>query len=112
MKPLLWLLLATTALWVGCGKKNSGGDNLATAPVDYIATVAQAGHDAEKKIDVTSINRAIQEFQVQEGRYPKDLQELVPNYIAKIPEGPVGTKIVYDPNTGTVKIEQQPATSP
>jgi hypothetical protein len=47
-------------------------------------------------------------FNVQEGRYPKDLNELVEKkYMRVLPEPPYGMKIVYDPNTGTVKVVRQ-----
>jgi hypothetical protein len=47
-------------------------------------------------------------FNVQEGRYPKDLNELAEKkYIPKIPEVPHGMKIDYDAATGSVKIVKQ-----
>ncbi len=47
-------------------------------------------------------------FYVQEGRYPKDLQELVPGYIPKIPDAPYGYKMTYDAASGTVKVAKEP----
>jgi hypothetical protein len=38
---------------------------------------------------------------------PKDLNELVPNYVGKLPATPYGTKLDYDPNTGLVKVVPQ-----
>ena len=121
------LLLATGLLLAGCGGSNSSKPakttnstaastnaavnyntgNPITAPVDYLGAVAQAQKYAVKTIDVSYINEAIQLFNAQEGRLPKNLNELVPNYIGKMPKAPYGTKIVYDPNTGTVKVVQQ-----
>jgi len=46
-------------------------------------------------------------FNVQEGRLPKTLDELVPNYLGKLPPTPLGTKLVYDATAGTVKVVQQ-----
>jgi hypothetical protein len=46
-------------------------------------------------------------FNASEGRYPKDLQELIPNYLGKMPAVPIGYKIVYDTNTYTVKVVKQ-----
>jgi hypothetical protein len=46
-------------------------------------------------------------FNTQEGRLPKDLNELVPNYVGKIPDAPYGSKIVYDADSGTVKVVKQ-----
>jgi hypothetical protein len=42
-----------------------------------------------------------------EGHLPKTLNELVPNYVGKLPETPYGTKLDYDPATGTVKVVKQ-----
>jgi hypothetical protein len=86
---------------------NYNTGNPITAPVDYLGAVAQAQKYAVKTIDVSYIDQAIQLFNAQEGRLPKNLNELVPNYIGKMPKAPYGTKIVYDPNTGTVKVVQQ-----
>ena len=63
---------------------------------------------AVKTIDTTSLDQAIQLFSVQNGRNPKDLNELVEQkFIPKIPETPFGTKLVYDASAGTVKIVNQ-----
>ena len=44
---------------------------------------------------------------VQEGRYPKTLEELTPNYVAKIPEAPLGYQIDYNATKGEVKVVKQ-----
>jgi hypothetical protein len=47
-------------------------------------------------------------FNVDEGRYPKSLQELVDKkYIGQIPPAPYGKKLDYDPATGVVKVVAQ-----
>ena len=119
MKPLLLPLLAAVALLSGCGddkstkpatpakEPNYNTGNPLTAPVDYLGAAVQAQKHAEKVIDVSYINQAIQLFNASEGRLPKTLDELVPNYIAKIPEAPFGSKIVYDAAAGTVKVVKQ-----
>ena len=86
---------------------NYNTGNPLTAPVDYLGAVMQAQKYAEKQIDLASVNQAIQAFNAGEGRFPKDLQEMIPNYLAKIPEAPYGYKIVYDANAGTVQVVKQ-----
>ena len=123
MRTSLLLLIAVAMIIAGCKKNNPAGQSapatnstatatnsgsLATAPMDYLNTMVQVQKAANKTIDVSYINQAIQLFNVQEGRYPKTLQELVPNYVAKIPDAPIGSKIVYDATNGTVKVVQQP----
>ena len=111
-----FISIAAAVLLAGCGGKSDSSAPQSTNTVStatngfggYVKSLGEAQKTADKTIDVTSINKAIQLFNVQEGRYPKDLQELVPTYIAKIPDSPYGSKIVYDQNSGTVKVVQQP----
>ena len=54
-------------------------------------------------------------FNASEGHYPKDLQEMIPNFLGKIPDVPFGYQLIYDTNTWTakvVKLETQPTNSP
>ena len=121
MKALLLVLVAMATVLTGCGKNNSGQSapstnsavrstnrgSLVTAPVDYLGAAVQAQKNMTKTIDVSYLNQAIQQFNVQEGRYPRTLQELVPNYVAKIPTPPYGYKTDYDAERGTVKVVPQ-----
>jgi hypothetical protein len=110
-----FISIAAAALLAGCGGKSGSGaqgtNSVSTATNGfgcYMKSLGEAQKTADKTIDVSYINQALQLFNVQEGRYPKTLQELVPNYVAKIPDAPLGSKIVYDPASGTVKVVQQP----
>ncbi len=121
MKLLPLVLIASAALLTGCSDKNSGkpvasgtnsaagstNSSLVNAPLNYLTTAVQAQKDMTKTIDVSYLNQAIQLFNTQEGHYPKDLQELVPNYVAQLPVPPYGSKLDYDANSGTVKVVQQ-----
>jgi hypothetical protein len=122
MKTFGFLLFSLTAglLLAGCGSSDSSKSaqttnatpnyntgNPLTAPVDYLGAVGQAKQYSVKQIDLAYLNHAIQEFNAAEGHYPKDIKELMPNYIGKVPEAPYGSKIVYDPDTGTVKVVKQ-----
>ena len=83
-------------------------DSLATAPVNYLAASAKAGQSMEKKIDSVAINNAIQLFGVQEGRFPKDLDELVTKkYIGKLPVPPFGSKLQYDAKEGKASVVKE-----
>ncbi len=78
------------------------------APADYLGAMGKAQQSAVKTVDTTSLNKAIQLFNVDQGRNPKDLDELVQKkYIPKLPEAPNGMKLVYDANAGTVKVQKQ-----
>ena len=114
------LILVTSALFLaGCGDKpaapatpatntsTSSGSPL-TAPVDYLAAVGKGQQNAIKTVDIASLTQAIQLFNVDHGRNPKDLNELVQEkFIREIPAAPYGMKIVYDPNSGKVTVVKQ-----
>jgi hypothetical protein len=112
----VFVFFAAAVLLVGCSGKSDStapqGTNAVSTATNgfggYVKSLGEAQKTANKTIDVTSINKALELFNVQEGHYPKILQELVPNYMPKIPDAPVGSKIVYDPASGTVKVVQQP----
>ncbi len=113
MKSQLLAVMALAGLLAGCGDSSKPGtaantvSNAVTAPVGYLGAVVQAKKYSEKQIDLAYVNQAIQLFQASEGRLPKDLQELVPNYLGKVPEAPLGYKIVYDAAKGSVSVVKQ-----
>lgn len=110
------LVLAAAFLLAGCGDNKSStsssatndSSNPLTAPVDYLGAVGKAQQNAVKTVDVASINQAIQMFQVEHGRYPSDLNELVKEkFLPQIPAAPYGMKIVYDATSGQVRVVKQ-----
>jgi hypothetical protein len=113
----LFCMMGVAALLAGCGEKSnsasgtnstSSSGNLATAPADYLNAAVKAEHSAVKTVDTTSLNQAIQLFNVDKGRYPKDLNELVQErYIPKVPDVPFGNKLVYDEKAGRVSVVKQ-----
>jgi len=106
------LIMMAGLLFCGCGKRdsassstNTSSGNPITAPVDYLGAAAKAKRAAEKTVDTVGINQAVQLFQVQEGRLPKNLNELVTKkYVGSIPPPPAGMKYDYNPQTGQLKI--------
>jgi len=110
MKTPLFIAGMVTAafLLTGCG-----GDSSSTAPAQNNSTannaspVVQPEIYAQKKTDLASLNQAVQQYNAQEGHYPKTLQDLAPDYISKIPGAPAGYKFNYDASSGTVTLVQQ-----
>jgi hypothetical protein len=105
------------ALWLaGCGDHTdspikvatnsaSAGGNPVNAGGDYLGTLVKGQQTAVKVVDTAALTQAAQLFNAQEGRYPKDLNELVTSkMIGSIPDAPAGMKLDYDPTTGTVKV--------
>ncbi len=112
--PLILCLAAFLAL-VGCGESSdqptqttngaTGGSSPLSAPADYVGALGKAQQTAAKTADTASLNKAIQMFNVENGRYPKDLNELVEKkMIPAIPPAPRGMKLDYDAAAGKVKV--------
>lgn len=117
MKALQTLALAAL-LVTGCAKKdaataehlrtNNSSGNPLSAPVDYLGAVNQGRKKALKTIDHTALHSAIQLFNAQEERLPRDLNELVAKgYISTVPTPPAGSRFQYNPQTGDLKIVPQ-----
>jgi hypothetical protein len=74
----------------------------------YLGTLVKGQQTAVKGIDTAALNQEVQLFNVQEGRLPKDLNELVTKqYIPKLPEVPFGMKLNYDAALGKVTVVPQ-----
>src|SRR2546422_7715450 len=115
MKTRFYLAIAASLFLIGCGEKSnqttqttnapSNGSSPLTAPLDYLNAAAKAQRSAVKTVDTTSLTKAIELFNVEHGRNPKDLNELVEQkYIPRIPAVPSGTKLLYDANSGEVNV--------
>jgi hypothetical protein len=107
-------MVAAALALSGCGKEPSSPPAAApaaapsAAPGGYLGAMARGQQLAVKTIDVTSLNEEIQLFNVQEGRNPKDLNELVAqHYLGALPYPPAGMKLVYDAAKGKVTVTSQ-----
>jgi hypothetical protein len=118
MKTPFYLSITASLLLVGCGGESdksaattnttSSGSTPLSAPADYVGALGKAKQTAEKTADLATLNQAIQMFNVEKGRNPKDLNELVDEkYIPKMPPAPYGMKLDYDAASGKVKVVQQ-----
>jgi hypothetical protein len=102
----------------GCGDSSKKAtqaynavSNVVDAPLNYIGAVGQAQKYSEKQIDLAYVNEAIQQFNAGEGHYPTNLQEMIPNYLGKMPQAPFGYKISYDPTSGTISVVKEATTN-
>ena len=119
MKTHLLLIAAFALILTGCKKteettpakptnQNFSSGNPLTAPVDYLGAVSQAKKVAVKTIDLAYLNNAIQLFNANEDHYPRDLNELVAkHYVQTLPNLPAGTRLMYNPNNGEVRMVRQ-----
>ncbi|MBU6410649.1 MAG: hypothetical protein KGR98_09695 [Verrucomicrobia bacterium] len=129
MKNLLFLSIVAAAVLAGCSGKNSGstnpstnaapaapaaqnnapphynlGNNPAMAVPNYVAGIVKVEKYSEKTIDVSYLNQDIQLYNAQEGHNPATLEDLVPNYVGKLPQVPQGYKLSYDADKGVVTV--------
>jgi len=114
-KPGYLILIAGLLCLAGCSRKEEGletkatnaaasSGNPLTAPVDYLGAVSKAQKMSVKAIDTAYITQAISLFNASEGRYPKDLNELVEEkYLPKL-DPPYGMKFQYNPTTGQIRV--------
>ena len=111
--PICLSLLAALTL-TACGDKQgaSGGTTNSIANPkpqnalgDYGSALANGQNRAVKTVDLSSLNQAVAMFNVDQGRFPKTLDELVQKqYMTKLPAPPRGMKIVYDAAAGKVSV--------
>ena len=72
------------------------------------AKVAKAKKTADATLDSAALTQQVQLFYGQEGRYPKDLNELVTEkYLKSLPTPPHGTKLEYNAANGQVKVVKE-----
>jgi hypothetical protein len=118
MKIPICLSLAASMLLIGCGESSNkpaqptngaaSSGNPLSAPADYVGALGKAQQTAVKTVDTTTLNQAIQMFNVEQGRNPKDLNELVEKkFIPRVPDAPRGMKLEYDATAGKVKVVKQ-----
>ena len=87
------------------------GENPVAAPLDYIAAVGKAQKASISRLDQAKLIDAIQKFEASESRPPKDLSELVPNFLPALPPAPKGMKLEYKAADGSfmfVPVEAAP----
>jgi len=94
MKALysLVLVLLTAIFLSGCGKPAKPGGLVQDS--------------SQPAVTLPVLKQAVQDFNTKEGHFPKTLDELVPKYVAKIPDAPGGYRYVYDSTTGDLKLSR------
>ena len=113
MKCVAFFSLLALVLITGCDMSDSSAQSNRPMTNDgafgqYVGGLAQAKQNAGKTVDVASLREEIRLFQVDKGRYPASLDELVQeNYLKKIPDAPYRMKIDYNPETGDVNVVSQ-----
>lgn len=107
-KFMIFIIFFASFLFPGCHKKKEESNKLTplNAPEKYGETMGKAMKRSKVLTEVLPLKQTIDAFYIQEGRYPKSLQELVDRgYIKELPKLPEGKKFVYDSKTGIVDIK-------
>lgn len=126
MKGIALTAAVALVIFAGCEKKKpdappaptataatnesagTSSGNPLTAPAEYISAAGRAQVAADRTLDLASLKQAITMFQATEGRYPKDLNELVSSgTLRQMPTPPRGMQIQYDAASGNVRIIKQ-----
>ncbi|MCX8083124.1 MAG: hypothetical protein N3D17_07035 [bacterium] len=93
---------------ISCNRKKKVEEELTpfNALEKYGGVMGTAMKKSKAMDDVLYLKNKINTFQIQEGRYPSSLNELVEkHYIERIPEPPKGMSFRYDPSTGNINVQ-------
>ena len=96
-----------TVSLIGCKPKAADAEKepYQGPPEQYIRGALGAGENAKGTLGTMAIQKGIDMFQLQNGRFPASLQELQKEgFLAQMPEAPVGKKFSYDAATGKVSV--------
>lgn len=112
MKTRYLVTVAGAMILAFAGTGCTGGSSNSNAPTTNTTSnssspVVQPEIYAQRKSDVAAVNQAVQQYHASEGHYPASLQELTPNYIARLPQAPAGYQYNYDANSGAVNLVKQ-----
>jgi hypothetical protein len=131
MKTTIFVVLTTGLLMVGCGDKENAASTPLNAsevsadtnsqslgvtastnesviaespqadPTNQLSSPVRSGRRPARTLESVALEKAIQRFNIQEQRFPKDLEELVTKgFVSALPENPPGGRYVYDPTNG------------
>jgi hypothetical protein len=137
MKTSCWIfgLVATTLVLTGCPEKRRpagsatkpkpAANTPATAPdaekkttasgplAEYGRNLVNAEKTAKQVTGLVTLEQAVRQFEVVEGRFPRNLDELIAGrYLGKLPNPPHGKRFAYDAKTGKVNMESLPEAAP
>jgi hypothetical protein len=118
MPPRLLLLVIVAGLsaaaTLGCGQRDTGEAEEPPQDVEaqsrnigdqYVRGILGAGNKAQGTVAVTSIEKAVEMYRLQNGRNPPSLDALVSEgFLPQKPKAPPGKTFEYDAAAGTVRL--------
>jgi len=101
------ILLILPLFFLSCDRKKEVEDlNVINAPGEYGKVMSRALKKTKSLDNLMILKNKINTFQIQEGRYPSSLNELVEKkYIEKLPQPPEGMKYYYDSSNGKIDVK-------
>ncbi len=102
------LVLLMSLGLASCKQKEKPAEELTplNAIEKYGGVMGSALKKSKAMDDVLYMKNKINTFQIQEGRYPYSLNELVEKqYLEKLPEPPKGATFHYDASTGKIEVK-------
>jgi competence protein ComGC len=82
--------------------------SIAAAPSGYIAKAVKVKEEARATVGIENLQKAVESFQLEEGRNPASLEEVIQKgFLKTMPNAGNGQKFEYDAKTGNVKIVSQ-----
>lgn len=102
---ILCLCSVLTTVFIGCKPAEEKTERYQGPPEQYIRASLGAGENAKATLGIIAIQKAIDMFQLQNGRFPSSLAEVKKEgFLPQVPEAPIGKKFSYDAGTGKVTV--------
>jgi hypothetical protein len=85
---MLLLVLSVAVVSVGCGSKMTGTQSATEG--GFINQTREAANDVAREANLRTIDSAIDVYYAENGTYPTDINQLVPELLPKLPTDPAG----------------------
>jgi hypothetical protein len=85
---LVLMVLAIAAISAGCGSKTTGTQSGTEGGL--IQQTKKAANEAARQANLRIIDSAVDLYYSSKGLYPTDINQLVPDFLPKIPTDPEG----------------------
>ncbi len=107
MRKVIVLALLFLPLLLSCNRREKEEDlGILNAPEKYTGVMGKTLKKTKAMDSLLYLKNKINTFQIQEGRYPASLNELVEKkYIEKLPVPPEEMVFTYDSSTGKVDVK-------
>jgi len=106
---IVLILFSLPFVILSCSRKEKAKEEDLTifnAPEKYGGVMSKTLKKSKAMDSLLYLKNRINTFQVEEGRYPSSLNELVEKkYIEKLPEPPAGMQFIYEPSTGNIEVK-------